>query len=94
MMRVAWQQFVTFLGFGYKRSGSPEHMRVMWFPHWFLALIFAILPALRLRAILRTARRHRLGLCQHCGYDLRATPHGGRCPECGAPSTSKLSVES
>lgn len=21
--------------------------------------------------------------CESCGYDLRATPPGGRCPECG-----------
>lgn len=24
--------------------------------------------------------------CERCGYDLRATPRGGRCPECGEPT--------
>jgi hypothetical protein len=80
-------QFVQFdwvPGFGYanyETSLNDYVYRSLWFPHWFPVLLFAILPALRLRSILRTRRRHRCGLCPQCGYDLRATPE--RCPECG-----------
>ena len=77
--------------FGYKLvtertppGSAPNSYRTIWFPHWCLALLFAILPALRLCSILRTRRRYRVGLCPHCGYDLRATPD--RCPECGNTS--------
>jgi hypothetical protein len=76
-------QSASAMGFGYVDYGKPTSfaIRAIWFPHWFPALLFAILPALRLRSILRTRRRHLAGLCPHCGYDLRATPD--RCPECG-----------
>ncbi len=53
-------------------------------PHWFAALIFAMLPAL---VLTNTVRRHQRqqrilkNCCLICGYDLRATPD--RCPECG-----------
>ena len=57
------------------------------------AILFAIAPTYWLLNLTRRRikKRHRLGLCLHCGYDLRATPQGNRCPECG--TTSTLSVE-
>jgi hypothetical protein len=74
------------LGFGYfvPKAGAPKNWGYsgVWFPHWSLALLFAILPALHLRAAIRSRRRDRVALCLTCGYDLRATP--ARCPECGA----------
>ena len=59
--------------------------RSVYVPHWALAGLFVLLPAIRLRALLR--RRPRPPeVCAACGYDLRATPH--RCPECGAVPAS------
>jgi hypothetical protein len=41
-----------------------------------------VIPAVRLVSRQMRKRRHRVGYCFVCGYDLRATPD--RCPECGA----------
>jgi len=75
---VDWQD----ARFGYRYiTDQANTIRCLWFPHWFPALLFAILPGIRLVKIVRARRRYRPGLCPHCGYDLRATPE--RCPECG-----------
>jgi hypothetical protein len=67
-------------GFGYTFSHLDRFYGI-WIPHWFLALLFAAMPAVRLRSIIRDRRRLRAGRCRICGYDLRASPD--RCPECG-----------
>jgi hypothetical protein len=78
----------SFLGFYFlsaKSTGAGGRFQRTTVPHWFLALLFAIPPALHLRAMIRSRRRrHRAGHCPTCGYDLRATPD--RCPECGTES--------
>ena len=77
-----------FLGFGFLVVPLPEPIEIyaIAFPHWFLALLFAVLPALLLRSLSSSRKRHRAGLCCKCGYDLRATPD--RCPECGTANAT------
>jgi len=73
-----------FWGFGQvdiptPRGGSTQIFTV---PHWFLAVLLAVLPASWAWPRLRAREWSRSHRCTECGYDLRATP--GRCPECGA----------
>ena len=75
---------------GIEFGGSwGEDGSILWnlrMPCWMLAAVTALpLPlaawgVVRRRRVRRSAR---LGLCRHCGYDLRASPE--RCPECGTP---------
>ena len=85
-------EHIDLLGFRYgsepKYLSSPSASgRVGVIPFWFLFMLCAILPLrwmLLIRGRWRREKRRKLGLCEHCGYDLRGSPD--RCPECGAPS--------
>ncbi|HEX8523591.1 MAG TPA: hypothetical protein VF669_15155 [Tepidisphaeraceae bacterium] len=60
-----------------------------------VAAIHAYMPTVLLSVapvvwVWKRRRRHPVGLCRTCGYDLRATPE--RCPECGTAGDGKASA--
>jgi hypothetical protein len=81
-------------GFGLRleHDGEASFTRMM-IPFWFLFILTAILPfGWIVFYFKRRARLIRIvkGLCEKCGYDLRATPNA--CPECGTiPSKQVVS---
>jgi hypothetical protein len=91
------QGFFEWLGFQWRRTVSgvfgnfsvlapADELVYLAIPYWFLALLAAIGPALKWRAVARVRRVRRMGLCVNCGYDLRGSPD--RCPECGREVTA------
>ena len=84
----------TFLGFRYKRIRTDSPSRpirgtralLVVVPYWAICSALAISPLIWLSRYCRQ-RRNGVGVCRHCGYDLRATPE--RCPECGAQVPKK-----
>jgi hypothetical protein len=75
---VDWAAATVDRGRPPQSKGHRWHVRV---PHWAVAAVLLVPPAVWLLRHRASRRRLRLGLCPACGYDLRATP--GRCPECG-----------
>jgi hypothetical protein len=73
-----------FMGFGW--TWPVAFLGAIAIPHWFLVLVAAIPPGVRVLHHRRRHRRRRAGLCVACGYDLRATAQ--RCPECGRENLS------
>lgn len=82
-----WQNYLHYTG-PFRLSGKlyTSRRRLIVVPYWFPAIVFAVLPGLWAGGWLRNRRRvlrGRRGLCERCGYDLRAS--ADRCPECGMP---------
>ena len=71
------------------RAGDVERLSewAVRVPHWALVLATAAPAIAGFGLVTRAVRRRRRkrGLCERCGYDLRATKD--RCPECGASPT-------
>jgi hypothetical protein len=73
-------------------SGAYRETRLR-VPFPVAAAVLVVPPtALLSLALFRWVRRRRVprGLCTHCGYDLRASPH--TCPECGQPTAARRPV--
>jgi hypothetical protein len=68
---------------------EPHHWS-LWLPHWLPVLLLMILPLHALLMHRRHVRRQQRGLCNQCGYDLRAS--GDRCPECGTGRDEAFTV--
>ena len=85
-MRVS-RRIVTFAGAGLLLYAltvvTVARTPFPWTLLWVVPLAGAVASAARLLldSPKSISRRRRLGLCESCGYDLRATPD--RCPECG-----------
>jgi hypothetical protein len=62
-------------------TGNESYLE---FPHAAVSVLMLILPWVWLVRYRRRRRQSRVGLCEVCGYDLRASPL--RCPECGTPN--------
>jgi hypothetical protein len=71
-----------FAGVSFGRFNYGWDLSLQW---WLPMVLFCVMPVLWGWRILRIRHLRQGGLCEKCGYDLRATPE--RCPECGTAVT-------
>jgi hypothetical protein len=77
---------VSILRPAYEHTDNPgtnwhDEYWTLTIPSPYIVLCLLIPPALYGVRMRRIRKRAQLGLCAHCGYDLRASAE--RCPECG-----------
>jgi len=87
-----WHFFVllAFIQYDISTVGFCRHfIQHMPYGHWWHPYFFTIAPLIFTAVVFwrykadQPYRWQLKGLCQHCGYDLRASKE--RCPECGNP---------
>jgi hypothetical protein len=66
----------------YTRIYSLPGDQRFYFPLWMFSLSMGLLAGGLVISHIRQQLNYKPGLCEKCGYDLRATPD--RCPECGS----------
>jgi hypothetical protein len=81
--------------FWYRHNFASVNIHWSWWtyvgllvPHWLVAGVFAILPAVSLRRYWHGIAGRTDSPCGHCGYNLTANA-SGVCPECGTAVPSK-----
>ena len=81
----SWAGFGLYSRHTLRQAGLIDDYKGVQLPYWFLTPLAGWLPTVwgvKAKRRWQRERRRGLGLCLHCGYDLRAT--ADRCPECGS----------
>jgi hypothetical protein len=69
---------------------TVPYVRGLVIPFWSVALLSGVIAVYLTRRYNTWQVRRRAGLCENCGYDLRAS--SDRCPECGAAIPSRVTA--